>query len=222
MKKFFTLIAMAMATIAANADVKTIYSWESPDGTVVETGGTIAYVNGDGDRLNYKNADYYTICLNGKKANLADEAASANAGHMVITLDETVKSGDQIVMTAYYNKGEDKNVSAWIVFENGEALGSARVNHSADIARDGKPEEITVEIPAAAEGSKTVTLTRNDGGTNMFITKFVIKGERGVADAINETTVNVKSTAAKKVLRNGQLIIETAKGNYNIAGAQMK
>jgi hypothetical protein len=98
------------------------YSWESPAGEVIEQGGTIAYVNGDGDRLNYKNGDYYTICLNGKKDNLDDETASANAGHMVITLDNALQEGDAIAMTAFVNKNESKKASAYIVFENGTKM----------------------------------------------------------------------------------------------------
>lgn len=176
MKKIFTLFAMMVVAIAANAMSLKLYAWESPAGIASEIGGTIAYVNGDGNRLNYANDKYFTICLNGKKANLADATASANAGHMVITFDNELKAGDQIVMTAYYNKGEDKKVSAWLVFENGTTAYSAVVTQ--DIARDGKPEEITVVVPAEADGSKTLTLTRNDSGTNMFITKLVVNGER--------------------------------------------
>lgn len=178
MKKIFTLITMMVLAIAANAEVKTLYSWESPEGTVSEQGGTIAYVNGDGDRLNYTNASYYTICLNGKKANIND-APSANAGHMVITFDEPLKKGDEIAFTCYYNKGEQKNVSAWLVYENGKTASTARV--SADIATGAEPEVIKVTVTEDGDGSNTLTMTRNDAGTNMFITKLVITGEREAA-----------------------------------------
>ena len=85
MKKKFTLIALAFLSVIAFAyqarriagEPTTIYSWESPDGTVVETGGTATYENGDGDRLNYKQSfkiseevtvNYYTMCLNGRRS----------------------------------------------------------------------------------------------------------------------------------------------------------
>ena len=58
----FTPAPAAGPEIPANA----IYFWESPDGTPVEKGGKIEYMNGDGERLNYSNAGYHTICLNGK------------------------------------------------------------------------------------------------------------------------------------------------------------
>ena len=97
MKK--TMLVLAASLFCANvafADTQTVYSWESP-----ETGGTIAYTNGDGDRLNYKNADYYTICLNGKSGQIGDADASDKAGHMGLTLDEALQTGDVISITAY-------------------------------------------------------------------------------------------------------------------------
>ena len=97
MKKIFTLIAMALVAFDASAQT-IIYSWESPEGTPVQSGGTIAYVNGDGDRLNYPNAGYYTICLNGKKGNMGDATPSANAGKMVITLDQELAADDVIAI----------------------------------------------------------------------------------------------------------------------------
>ena len=100
MKRMWLVVAALVCVSTAWADTQTLYSWESPDGTPVETGGTIVYTNGDGNRLNYKNSvngvNYYTICLNGKSGNLKDEAASANAGHMVLTLDEALQTGGSV------------------------------------------------------------------------------------------------------------------------------
>lgn len=187
MKNFYKTIltaVLALFAMAANADVTTIYSWESPEGTVIETGGTIAYVNGVDDRLNYANGSYYTICLTGKKGNLSDTEASASAGHMVITLNNNVKAGDVISFTCYYNKGEEKAVSAYILFDDGKDVTSAKV--SADIKTGATPEVINVTVPEGVD-SKTVTLTRNDAGTNLFITKLVITsaGENPAATSFN-------------------------------------
>ena len=118
MKKIFTLIAMALVAFDASAQT-VIYSWESPEGTPVQSGGTIAYVNGDGDRLNYLNAGYYTICLNGKKGNMGDATPSANAGKMVITLDQELAADDVIAITAFLNKNESKEANAYIFFKDG-------------------------------------------------------------------------------------------------------
>ena len=152
------------------------YSWESPEGEPIEWGGTIAYVNGDGERLNYLNSGYYTICLNGKKANLPDTVASANAGKMVITLDKPLHAGDTIAYTAYLNKNTSKEASAYILFENGTAVEGEVFGDEANIdaAFNGVPTLKYTIVPAEAAGSKTITLTRSKTGTNLFITKLQV------------------------------------------------
>ena len=61
-----------------------MYSWESPEGTAVETGGKATFEGDDEgeNRVNYKNTaqgvDYYTLSLNGKKANIDDEGYEKN------------------------------------------------------------------------------------------------------------------------------------------------
>ena len=218
MKKFFTLIAAAMMAVAANADA--IYSWSSagPD-AVTEKGGTIAYVNGENvadptkaDRVNYPNGDYYTVCLNGKKANIEDAEPSAVAGHMVLTLNEALKAGDKLEMTAYYNKGEEKKVSAWVVFEKGEAVASPLCTQ--DIAAGGSPELITVDVPAEAEGTKVIKLTRNDAGTNLFIVKLEVT--RG-GTSVDAAKAEAKVAPVKVMTANGVMI-----GNVNAAGQIVK
>lgn len=150
---------------------------------MIESGGTIAYVMGEGDRLNYSNAGYHTICLNGKKGNLADETASANAGRMVITLDEALQEGDSIYVTAYRNKNADgKAATIHFLYENGTVVNDTKTftnicadDTDADYDDDGaEPNTHGYLVPVEAAGSKTITLTRNSASTNLFITKFVI------------------------------------------------
>ena len=193
MKKKFTLIALAFLSVIAFAyqarriagEPTTIYSWESPDGTVVQTGGTVAYTNGEGDRLNYaqtfKNGDeviatYYTMCLNGKKANINDATASTNAGHMLITLNEELQEGDEIAITAFLNKTSSAKSSAYVVFEKGDAIDSGDFSDESNIGLDKTltPTTKTITVAAGNAGSKTIKLTRGTAGTNLFITKLTI------------------------------------------------
>ena len=199
-----------------------IYSWESPAGEVIEAGGTIAYVNGDGDRLNYKSGDYYTICLNGKKANLNDETASANAGHMVITLNKALEEGDVIAMTAYINKSESKKASAYIVFENGTSMEGEVYSDEANIdpAFGGVPTTKTMEVPAAAAGSKTVTLTRSQAGTNLFITKLEISEKSDLPTGIKNLTPALSKGEGVYNL-NGQKVNKAQKGLFIINGKKV-
>ena len=163
----------------------TIYSWESPSGTPIETGGTIAYVNGDGDRLNYLNSGNYTICLNGKIGNIGDETASANAGRMDVTLDNALAAGDVISITGYITKNETKKASAYIIFngENGFDNDHKDVNVESEFFSDeanidatfnGSPKTVTITVPAEAAGCKNFSMTRGQTGTNLFITKLEI------------------------------------------------
>lgn len=184
MKKIFTLIAMALMAVGANAQT-VIYSWESPDGTAVESGGKAEYVNGDGDsRVNYKNTanekDYYTICLNGKKANIGDATASNNAGKIVITLEQELAADDVIAITAYLNKNESKETNAYILFKDGVDVESPTFADAENIGEgmNGAIGTKSVAIPAGAVGCKTITMTRGSkAGTNLFITKLqIIRG----------------------------------------------
>lgn len=180
---FLSAVVVAFMSFAQTSGT-VVYSWESPEGTVIESGGTIAYVMGDGDRLNYGQAGYHTICLNGKLANFSDETASANAGRMVITLDEALQEGDSIYVTGFRNKAgqEAKDAAIYFLYENGVEVKDDKAypnigsdDAGTDYNSDGfDPVTHGYLVPAEAAGSKTITLTRCTTGTNLFITKFVI------------------------------------------------
>lgn len=173
-------VAIAKEADAYKFDKYAQYAWESPKGVMCEKGGKITYENGDGNRLNYQQAGYYTICLNGKKGNMNDETASANAGYMLVTLDEPVQAGDVIRMSAFLNKNASKTASAWFVFENaatlaGEVYGDeANIYSGEDVTFNGAVTTKDVVVPAEAAGSKTIKITRNTAGTNLFITKLEV------------------------------------------------
>lgn len=193
MKKILSLLSLLMLCVVGMNAQTTIYSWESPEGTPIETGGTIAYVNGDGDRLNYLNSGNYTICLNGKKANINDENASANAGKMVITLDQELQTGDEIAITGYITKNQSKKASAYILYENGVEAESPYFSddENIDATFGGSIATKTVTVSAEAAGSKTITMTRGQTGTNLFITKLVITGERSEVPVVNNKTIGL-------------------------------
>ena len=199
-----------------------LYSWESPEGTPVEYGGTIVYTNGTGDdRVNYPNSGYYTICLNGKKANIDDQTASANAGHMVITLNEAITEDCAISMDAYIVKNESKKASAYYYFENGTHFEGAIYSDEANIdpAFNGQITNTVTEIPATAVGSKTIKITRGQTGTNLFITKLVI-GKKDVVTGIENVTVTRSDIDGIYNLR-GQRVLNPTKGLYIINGKKV-
>ena len=176
----------------AAAGPLTIYSWESPSGTPTETGGTIAYVNGDtgnGDRVNYLHTEtgIYTICLNGKKINITDDIASENSGRMDVTLDEALAAGDVISFTAYIYKSETGASSdAYVIFNGANGFDSSDMSVYAEseafdsnnnLYYSGAAKTVTVKVPAEAAGCKSFSMTRGKTKTNLFITKLeVLRG----------------------------------------------
>ena len=175
-------------------DSNVIYSWESPEGTPVEKGGKMEYLNGDGssDRLNYANANYHTICLNGKYGEMGKDPSN-NASYMMLTLDQALQTGDVIEITGYRNKNADgKNATIYFLFENGTEWKDDKTfvnicadDNDEDYDDDGNtPNTNTWEITAAEAGSKTIKLSRNSASTNIFLTKFIITrgGTDGIAD----------------------------------------
>ncbi len=212
-RKLLSMMTLLLCAVLGMQAQTTIYSWEGGADGATETGGTAAWVNGAGDasRLNYKNGDYYTMCLNGKKANLNDTEASNNASKMVITLDQAVAEGDEIAFTAYINKNESKKASAYILFENGAAIEGEVFSDESNIdpAFGNAPTTKITTVTAEAAGSKTITLTRSQSGTNLFITKLVITRAGGGSDeakpaitfeaGAKERSITVGLNAAGKV-----------------------
>ncbi len=152
---------------------KIIYSWESPEGTAIETGGTATHYNGstpvDGNtRVNYENTahgiTYYTISLNSNTDYSKD--------HIRFTLDENIKSGDEVRVTAYCNKNESANASAKMDTQSGTNIFADNENLP-NIYSSGSPVLRTYIIP---EGINTneIKMTRNQTGTTTFITKLQI------------------------------------------------
>ena len=200
-------------------DENTLYCWQSVEGTPFEYGGTISYENGDGNRLNYKNDDYYTICLNGKKGNMNDATPSANAGYMLVTLDKALSEGDVIEMTAYINKNSSTKASAWFEFENGTTAEGSIYGDEANIHTDfgGVPTTTKLAVPAAAAGSKSFKMTRSQAGTNLFITKLQITS--GTTVGISSVETLYKDGTIYNL--RGQKVQKPTRGLYIIDGKKL-
>ena len=205
----------------------TLYSWEGGADGATETGGKAESVNGTDNRLNYKNGDNYTMCLNGKKANINDATASANASKMVITLDSELAEGDEIAFTAYINKNESKKASPYILFENGTSAEGEIFSDAENIdpAFNGAPATKVTKVPAEAAGSKTITLSRSQSGTNLFITKLVITragGSEEAKPAITFEAGNAERSVTVGLNAAGTVYLDWGDGNkvqYNAEAA---
>ena len=185
------------------AGSKTIYSWVSPDGTVVETGGKATGT--DEARVNYSNAGYYTISINKNKGNV-------DTDYVLITLDEALQAGDVISITAYRNKDTNANGTLYMLFENGAEIdeGTEEVwnNIHPDYAQE--PNTRTYTIGAEA-GSKSFKINRSATGTNVFITKLEITrgGSTGI-ESVKKAGVKAESNVIYNL--SGQRVDADYKG----------
>lgn len=203
-----------------------IYSWESPEGTAAETGGKATYENGETDeskyRVNYKNGDYYTICINGKKANMDDAPGTANGGYILVTLDNELKTDDAIELTGYITKNEaGKEASIYFLFEKGDGVDDEYTYGDAaniDPAVGGKISTHTFKVPAASNGSKSFKMSRNKAGTNVFLTKIVITS--GGSTGIN-TVKTVRIADGTIYNLAGQKVDKSYKGVVIMNGKKM-
>lgn len=174
-----------------------VYSWESNGGEVAQFGGTIVNTGDERDNVNYANAwndvTYYTICVRGKKANIDAQDGTANASRIELTLDGGFKAGDQIAITGYYNKGEEKTVTLYMLFP-GNGVEIADNGPWYDIQTSASaPSTNVFEVPAEADGQQTLYMTRNSAGTNLFITKLQVirEGAAGIHEVKAEAKSNV-------------------------------
>ena len=195
-----------------------IYSWESPDGTAIETGGKATFEGGDvgENRINYKNTaqgvDYYTLSLNGKKDNIDDEEYQKNCSpRIIITLDDMFYGGEEIQVTAFTNKNDVTKLSTpFFKFENGTELSDdSKTYTDLGVVGNTEPATNTYEVPADAIGSKWFKMSRSKTSTNLFITKLVILGN--ASTGISEVK-QVKVYDNKVYNLAGQLVDDSYKG----------
>ena len=195
-----------------------IYSWESPDGTAIETGGKATFEGGDEgeNRVNYKNTaqgvDYYTLSLNGKKDNIDDEEYQKNCSpRIIITLDDMFYGGEEIQVTAFTNKNDvTKLGTPFFKFENGtELFDDTKTYTDLGVVGNTEPATNTYEVPADAIGSKWFKMSRSKTSTNLFITKLVILGN--ATTGISEVK-QVKVYDGNVYNLAGQLVDDSYKG----------
>jgi len=208
-----------------------VYYWESPSvvkvdgkeypGFVTENGGTAVGTAADG-RVNYPQAGYNTICLNGNP--------DFTTNIVTITLNEgvTLKKDDEIAITAFRNKDQTgKTSGAKLKFDDGSTIttgdGKEFVNIHKDVATSDEyaavPNTITIKVPETGDGSKKIVMTRSYGGTNLFITKIDISRP---GETVGISQVNSEAAQNAGIFNlNGQRVMNAQKGLYIINGKKV-
>jgi len=194
------------------------YSWstEQVDETVTinEVGGKAEA--SDGESVGYLNATFTTIRLNGKK--------DFSTSFVTITLDNELKAGDKISITAYRNKdAAEKKSGALLKFEKGSTTVSTATNGGLEFININEnvkdteeygtePNTVVLEVPEDAAGSKVITMTRAETATNIFITKIEIVTKEEVS--IDELKKELEAEIAK-----GEEILKSEVGTEEQAAA---
>ncbi len=96
-----------------------LYSWQSPQGTVEEIGGTLEHFNQNGrDKRNVCCGDFYTFVLNGDYQYIDRTYQVDECSYMKITLagGNTFREGDEIEVTAMRNNQADRPASIYFLF----------------------------------------------------------------------------------------------------------
>ncbi len=200
----------------------TTFKWANVTGDAdyVAEAGTIEFVGADSpSRLNYANkaldVNYMTICLNGKKGDLGKEGSNGN--YMKVTPTQALKAGDVIAMTAYRNKdATGKKASAALIFDNGASavIGADPQFPNLNAAGEdptGTPATIELVVTEEMAGAESFNMTRQDAGTNLFITSLIITSapEEEVPYGTYEAPI-----ALEEGKTYGLNFMETEKPNY--------
>lgn len=115
------LLCMTLTTGHAQ---EVLYSWQSPSGTVEETGGTLEHINQNGrDKRNIECGDYHTFVLNGDHRYIDLPYNVDECSYMKITLSggRTFSEGDEIEVTAMRNNVADRPASIYFLFHTSSA-----------------------------------------------------------------------------------------------------
>lgn len=243
MKKFYSLIAMAAFALAANAevtDVSTISNGIYVQETEVAAGATEVKI----PIILKSNVAIETIGFNftlpeGVKVGNHDELVWDDEAD-----DEVLKSLPNLYLTDGGATTAAKHGFSSSIDGQNVKVGILKLNAQGTIGKKLAGAElcyIVADIDASASGDKEITIENIEFSKASYLsTDEVDNGAPGVngkyninpvttlikitgADAIDNVAADgtQAASAAKKVV-DGKLVIETAKGSFNAAGAQVK
>ena len=146
-KSYLYIFLLCMLPLTGHAQ-EVLYSWESPDGTVIETGGTLEHFNQNGrDKRNVPCGTYHAFVLNGDYRYVNVDRNLDDCSYMRITLADgnVFRAGDKIEITAMRNNVADRPASIYFLFHTTQLQ---PVNDSATgMPISGKYREVEVDIP---------------------------------------------------------------------------
>ena len=196
------------------------YNWYA--GT--EKGGTIVEQNaGETSNIGVAKRGYTTIQLSGKN--------DFSTNYFELTLDEPMKEGDEISVTAFRDKNGADVKRSGIIFKfedestiNSDTMGDDYIfnnlnEEGADYdASKTEPNTLVFKVPEGANNTSKLLFARGRTQTNLFVTKLEIK---------HVGTVGIETVKANELLNgtiynlNGQKMQKAQKGLYIINGKKV-
>jgi hypothetical protein len=213
MKKLLLTIAAVVGTFVAGSGTAwanvstvttdTIYSWIGGATSGTEKGGTILgyvyhkavdatetteavaayYEQNNSTDINVVKDSYYSLQIQGKYNNLT------TTNYVEINLDNALKAGDVISVTAFRDKEETttaKYSTPYFIFDTGNTItlldDTKNYNNLNSSTYSGgvngtEPNTQTYTVTDAAAGSKYIKIVRKQTSTNLYITSLVITRE---------------------------------------------
>lgn len=227
-----------------------LYSWQSPNGTPVETGGTLEHVNQNGlDKRNVRCGDYYTFVLNGDFVYINAGYNVDECSHMLITLADgrTFSAGDEIEVTAMRNNVKDRPASLYFLFHAGTEVPLVDTNvwnnmgqgHDSTIgggtaakAADGTPRTQdgfvpsthTFMVPDEADGARSVSITRYRTGDLLYVSRLVVRhsAASGIDGHPHDNSHQRGKADVRKYVRGRSVVIERSGRRYGTDGTVLR
>ena len=223
MKKIFTLIAMALCVSAANAEiVSDVTGWVN-----------YLYLSADEVKAGQENVFFLNIVQDECGQSVGVEEIAFPEGYVVkkFTAVKTSWAIDESTDEPYLALKPATGINTNKV-KIGLEGGGPIANYT---AKECQIAKLTVEVPATAEEECNVTMTQAEVSlkedywkangyefnkeVHDVACKFTVSGATGIEGVAADGTE--AAAVAKKVV-DGQLVIETANGTFNAAGAQVK
>ncbi|SEA56002.1 hypothetical protein SAMN04487851_10891 [Prevotella sp. tc2-28] len=193
MKKFFTLIAMALMAVGANAQTKLINYPESKDGITLKTT--------DPDQVTYSTVKIHTNtdAVEGIKFGKSFKNETAEYYYAELSVAGGFKTGDVITIAGAYNHDDEK--TATIAFRS--ALDGSAFYTTENFVNGKKSADDPVDQKYTLQADADALYIGRSGGTGTFITKLIItRGTTGI-NAVKSETIDVNAPV------------------YNLAGQQV-
>ena len=136
-------------------------------------GKASSYSPDETNRVNYKNGDYWTLCLNGKWRDLG--SGSDGSGYIMIQFDKDIKAGDIIHLTGYINNHNDSK-EASIYFHRGFSTEGFADDYIFDVKDNiGNGGKVTTHSFVIPENmGDNILMTRKKAETNIYLVKVSI------------------------------------------------